>query len=1188
MAVDLVTVTGNLETLAGAAPLLGRVWFRISRADWTLSGEIFAPEYVEVIADAVTGAFSVDLQSTDDFEAGSTYAAVLKYREPLDAKDREFTIGTFALPSGGPYQLGDLMSVPVAAPVPADVLALCQAYAAATAADRIQTGLDRTAAEASAARIDLGELDDAVAATAADAVATGANAVSTAADRAAVTPLAAQVVIDAAAVAANAVIVAADKAAIAADRVLAETAAANAQASAYTVATWAALSAITGTAAGQGAEVLDADAGTHTDPVVGGTVANAGRFTWSASPAGWKWIGATGLAGKASKTSVDQELLGQVVGTSAAASGSVGSNNSFYYWPGTQKTYDQLLTQIEIGVNAARVIQIPVARVEGDGSLTLVSMNYGTTAVGANTLTMNVFVPAGCVIGIGNMGAFYFDATTGVPLWNTAAAPTTSTAKTIGTTTNIHHKLTLIGATAARAKVGLDGAVAADAEVGVDVHGLAPIASGSTANNATCYFWPDGIKSYDQALTRVEVAVTTARTAAILVAQVNGDGTLTLVNSTPITLAAGVNSVAAQVFVPAGCIVGLGNLGTYYYSVIAPICWTTAATPATSTAKTISTTNAANMRLTLAANTKAKAELGYASAAATAAVIGAVASVGWPSLVATGSNAPAYTVIPQTPAPADGRVTRVQVASNAGGAARIFACTIGAGPIATITAYQDVTLAAGLNDIPVTIPITAGQYAGIYAAGTVGLKFQNSTNPLGIAYWYQTALPAGSAVITSTSHRFELALTIKTGLQAGSGAALPTGSGLDYFEAADKTGVTDATALFATAKSGHPAPYVPPGDYAVTALPASGGGLWGPGRPFVNGTRFFLPAQPRVTTLLTALRSAFAEHIAAGDVLTLIGDSISHWSAATTGAAHWFNRFTAFANLGIAADQPIMTALRSSSTYTPAFYGLTVSGGTGGTIGPLGESLILAAADYIEFTGAYEQIDVFAKQVAGAGTLSITYNGGAAFGTKSYAGATTLDVISGFPATGQVASGTYRITASVGPVELTGLIRLGVNASTTAVAPRRLRTMRAAHGSYTFANFNPTATASILAQAAHAGGKCVPIIALGINDSFGTAPGTIITNATALLDNLEAGGVTRMFGILPMRPSSGWNASYTGGRTFDAAIGPLRALYRSRGVTILPVDALDWVNEGLLSDGLHPNDLGNDRLASLVVEALAP
>ena len=34
----------------------------------------------------------------------------------------------------------------------------------------------------------------------------------------------------------------------------------------------------------------------------------------------------------------------------------------------------------------------------------------------------------------------------------------------------------------------------------------------------------------------------------------------------------------------------------------------------------------------------------------------------------------------------------------------------------------------------------------------------------------------------------------------------------------------------------------------------------------------------------------------------------------------------------------------------------------------------------------------------------------------------------------------------------------------------------------------------------------MPIIALGINDSFGTAPATIVTNATAVLDNLAAGG----------------------------------------------------------------------------------
>lgn len=52
--------------------------------------------------------------------------------------------------------------------------------------------------------------------------------------------------------------------------------------------TWPALNAITGTA-GAGAEIT-ADAGTHTDPVVGGTVSNSGRFRYSTSPAGWERV----------------------------------------------------------------------------------------------------------------------------------------------------------------------------------------------------------------------------------------------------------------------------------------------------------------------------------------------------------------------------------------------------------------------------------------------------------------------------------------------------------------------------------------------------------------------------------------------------------------------------------------------------------------------------------------------------------------------------------------------------------------------------------------------------------------------------------------------------------------------------------------------------------------------------------
>ncbi len=53
---------------------------------------------------------------------------------------------------------------------------------------------------------------------------------------------------------------------------------------------WLLLSAVTTTAGVVGA-VNPVDTGTHTDPVVGGTVANAGVYRYSLSPAGWRRIG---------------------------------------------------------------------------------------------------------------------------------------------------------------------------------------------------------------------------------------------------------------------------------------------------------------------------------------------------------------------------------------------------------------------------------------------------------------------------------------------------------------------------------------------------------------------------------------------------------------------------------------------------------------------------------------------------------------------------------------------------------------------------------------------------------------------------------------------------------------------------------------------------------------------------------
>lgn len=55
--------------------------------------------------------------------------------------------------------------------------------------------------------------------------------------------------------------------------------------------TWLQLNAIPGTRAGQPGQAIGPDAGTHTDPVVGGgPVPNEGKYTWSTAPAGWRRI----------------------------------------------------------------------------------------------------------------------------------------------------------------------------------------------------------------------------------------------------------------------------------------------------------------------------------------------------------------------------------------------------------------------------------------------------------------------------------------------------------------------------------------------------------------------------------------------------------------------------------------------------------------------------------------------------------------------------------------------------------------------------------------------------------------------------------------------------------------------------------------------------------------------------------
>lgn len=87
--------------------------------------------------------------------------------------------------------------------------------------------------------------------------------------------------------------------------------------------TWTELSGITGSFVGQVAEVPSSDAGTHTDPVVGGSKANAGRYSWRTSPGtGWRWDSADALSTKAPIASP------ALTGTPTAPTQSAGNNST--------------------------------------------------------------------------------------------------------------------------------------------------------------------------------------------------------------------------------------------------------------------------------------------------------------------------------------------------------------------------------------------------------------------------------------------------------------------------------------------------------------------------------------------------------------------------------------------------------------------------------------------------------------------------------------------------------------------------------------------------------------------------------------------------------------------------------------------------------------------------------------------
>jgi hypothetical protein len=719
---------------------------------------------------------------------------------------------------------------------------------------------------------------------------------------------------------------------------------------------------------------------------------------------------------------------------------------------------------------------------------------------------------------------------------------------------------------------------------------------GATAySNTATYYYPSSKKTYNQILTNFEVNVAVAGSLSIIVSRLELDNTLTLVSSKQLNIGTtGYQSIPVSVLVPAGCIVGmrLSSASSYYVVTEDPggdQVWYHNAAPGSHVAYTVTTSPRIYFRSTLLGEIAGKALAAYDSVQTIQAQIGSQTVAGWPLISASsGSQLPSnYSVILQTPAPATGVISQVQIGASVSGIVKVQVINVNTTTLAiTVASSTDVAVSSGANTANVNIPISAGQYV----AFSNGYLFQNSTNPLGIPGWIKNgSLVNGDVVTSSQQHRYEIQATINTGLYAGSQASSGLlNTGLDLLAAADSSGANDCASLLSSARASHPFPYIRPGNFTATSWPMNGDGLWGPGILKVNGVTVSLPARPERGSKWLKLRAALMTQIGTGSALIFNGDSISTGAYATNPQTNYVGLVARFANLGIALDEPVLSNFDNSDPSGGlAFYGLALSNPTtptNGTNGPVSTSLLLQPGQVLTFVGAYERVDVTYQGVA-SGQLTFKYNG-STYRTVTCATSGNDVITSGGGLTSQTTSGSYSITnTGSNAVEITSLMRFGVK---TAGSPPRLYVCRFAHGSYTLSSYGTAQIASMvrIATAIAGGTNHFLVTALGTNDSVGVGLdyAQIKTAVSTYVANWVSAGVpvTNMMPIMPWR----WSY-YAGTSSYEAALGGMRDGFKTAGVKrVIQTDGYDFILNGLASDG-HPNDTGFLAEFNAVVDAFS-
>ena len=473
------------------------------------------------------------------------------------------------------------------------------------------------------------------------------------------------------------------------------------------------------------------------------------------------------------------------------------------------------------------------------------------------------------------------------------------------------------------------------------------------------------------------------------------------------------------------------------------------------------------------------------------------------------------------------------------------------------------------------------------AAGSYDIALKDAS---GATIWTRRADPvddkssALAADLASTSDASKGAGMVGF-IQSGSGAVARTAqsklrefvSVKDFGAVGD--GATDGGAAFANMEaSTQQTYYLPDGQY-LSGLSTLQKNYEGPGvvklasGRAVPGTISHV-MQPRY---MDAMHKANAGAYSSPRNIVFIGDSITYGFGVTEANSYpcMIAQRLAMYGPGVGCE----TAAGASTLLRAAQSGTITSG----TAGPIKQSLILDAGASLTFS--VKDSDFFGfyyQRKAGAGTLTVTVNG-VSVNSVNCSGAIANDVLAlgSFHRTTGVA--TVVMSASGGPVELTGAF------FSHQLTEGQLNVINQAASGYATSDFADAAViASIGAQTPYAGAAYpVFVIALGTNDVYN--PGKAVSSAT-YKSNLETicQGL-RTYGIpvltVPLRAVETTYQPVL--ESFDKYRQAVYELARKYGYFVIDLSEHDIQSTGgYQADGLHPNSVGHQLIASIYWQQL--